>query len=563
MDRHRDGDPSRRFADRGNKVSYFSSFTAVTLTFSEFNLHDDLLSGVDAMNYQQATPIQELAIPKILDGKDLIASAQTGTGKTAAYLIPLLDKISHADHDHTSTLVLVPTRELAKQIDEQVEGFGYFVQANSIAIYGGGKGDDWDKQRKALETGADIIIATPGRLIAHIQLGYVDFSKIDYLVLDEADKMLDMGFSDDILNIVDKIPVKRQTLLFSATMPNKIREFAKRILNEPEEIRLAVSKPAAGIDQQLYMAYDNQKLPLLAHLIQNSPVPVQSMVLFTSRKSEVNGIVRALSKLGHEARGISSDLEQDAREVVLRDFKNKTFPILVATDVLSRGIDIDNLTHVVNYDIPRDAEDYVHRIGRTARAATTGTAITFISDQDQNRIVNIEKLIERELEKQSITEDLGMGKSPVFDPKRFGRRKDDRRGDSSRGSGPGQGNDRRRDGRREDSHGGRFHRGDSSRRTDSGNAPSGERQRTNHNGAAMRPERQPRPERVSAPGEIADGTPTEGRQATQLVNGSGQPSDKPKRRKKRRRGPTQAGPRGDASTENGQARSAAPIVAEE
>ncbi|WP_460944738.1 DEAD/DEAH box helicase [Spirosoma daeguense] len=390
------------------------------------------------MNYLKATPIQEMAIPKILEGHDLIASAQTGTGKTAAYLIPLLDRISHGNHDHTSTLILVPTRELAKQIDEQVEGFGYFVEANSIAIYGGGKGDDWDKQRRALETGADIIIATPGRLIAHMQLGYVDFGKLDYLVLDEADKMLDMGFSDDILNIVAKIPKKRQTLLFSATMPNKIREFSKRILNEPEEIRLAVSKPAAGIDQQFYLAYDNQKLPLLAHLITNSPKPVQSMVLFTSKKAEVNSIVRALNKLNYEARGISSDLEQDDREVVLRDFKNKAFPILVATDVLSRGIDIDNLTHVVNYDIPRDAEDYVHRIGRTARAATTGTAITFISDQDQNRITRIEKLIEREVDKQSITEELGLGKSPIFDPKRFsgfrreGQRSEGRPSDNSR-----------------------------------------------------------------------------------------------------------------------------------
>ncbi|WP_338877212.1 DEAD/DEAH box helicase [Spirosoma sp. SC4-14] len=385
------------------------------------------------MNYLKATPIQEMAIPKILAGRDLIASAQTGTGKTAAYLIPLLDRISHADHDHTSTLILVPTRELAKQIDEQVEGFGYFVQANSIAIYGGGKGDDWDKQRKALETGADIIIATPGRLIAHMQLGYVKFDKIDYLVLDEADKMLDMGFSDDILNIVAKLPTKRQTLLFSATMPNKIREFSKQILVDPEEIRLAVSKPAAGIDQQFYMAYDSQKLPLLVHLIKNSQKPVQSMVLFTSRKSEVNSIVRSLSKLGYEARGISSDLDQDDREVVLRDFKNKAFPILVATDVLSRGIDIDNLTHVVNYDIPRDAEDYVHRIGRTARAATTGTAITFISDQDQSRIVKIERLIEREIEKQSITDELGMGKSPVFDPRRYSGRSHGGRGDKPRG----------------------------------------------------------------------------------------------------------------------------------
>jgi ATP-dependent RNA helicase RhlE len=323
------------------------------LTFQEFNLHDDLRAGVEAMNYKQATPIQEQAIPLILAGKDLIACAQTGTGKTAAFLIPLLDKIAHASHDHTSTLVLVPTRELAKQIDDQVEGFSYFVSATSIAIYGGGKGDEWDKQRRALETGADIIIATPGRLLAHMQLGYVSFDKLDYLVLDEADKMLDMGFSDDILKIVKILPTQRQTLLFSATMPPKIRQFADRILQQPEEIRLSVSKPAAGIDQQIYLAKDHQKLPLLEHLM--GQMDVKSMVLFTSRKSEVNAIVRALNKRGYEAKGISSDLEQEDREIVLREFKNKQLQIIVATDVLSRGIDVDNITHVVNYDAARPA----------------------------------------------------------------------------------------------------------------------------------------------------------------------------------------------------------------
>lgn len=513
------------------------------------------------MNYLKATPVQEMAIPVILAGKDLIASAQTGTGKTAAYLIPLLDKISHTDHDHTSTLILVPTRELAKQIDEQVEGFGYFVQANSIAIYGGGKGDDWDKQRKALETGADIIIATPGRLIAHMQLGYVKFDKIDYLVLDEADKMLDMGFSDDIMNIVEKIPVKRQTLLFSATMPNKIREFSKKLLTEPEEIRLAVSKPAAGIDQQFYLAFDNQKLPLLAHLIENSTKPVQSMVLFTSRKSEINTIVRALSKLGYDSRGISSDLEQDDREVVLRDFKNKVFPILVATDVLSRGIDIDNLTHVVNYDIPRDAEDYVHRIGRTARAATTGTAITFISDQDQNRIVNIEKLIEREVDKQSITEELGMGKSPVFDPKRFsglrgkggsrgsggsgrggrdgGGRGDGRHSDGKRGDGP-RGDGRREDGRREDNRG----------------------QRGSGQAAPAPVERLPRPEANNGSLEApVNGASETSAQVRPTVDGK--ISDKPKRRKKRRRGPKgEGGVSGDTTSLPQQQADSVPVSGE-
>jgi ATP-dependent RNA helicase RhlE len=411
------------------------------LTFHDFNLHDDLLAGVDAMNYLNATPIQEQAIPKILAGKDLIACAQTGTGKTAAYLVPLLDKISHAKHGKTSTLVLVPTRELATQIDEQVTGFGYFVEASSIAIYGGGKSENWEQQKRALTSGADIIIATPGRLIAHMQLGYVKFDDLQYLVLDEADKMMDMGFADDILNIVRQLPKTRQTLLFSATMPSKIRDFSQQILHEPDEVRLAVSKPAAGINQQFYMTFDHQKLPVLEHLIKAQDV--QSMVLFTSKKSAVAGIVRSLNKLGYPAQGISSDRTQEEREQTMRAFKNKQFPILVATDVVSRGIDIDSLSHVVNFDVPRAAEDYVHRIGRTARAATTGTAITFIADQDQDRIIKIEKLIEREIEKQAITEGLGYGPAPEFDPKRFsglrgktGPREGGRGGSGGRDRGP-------------------------------------------------------------------------------------------------------------------------------
>ncbi len=393
------------------------------------------------MNYQQATPIQEQAIPKILDGKDLIACAQTGTGKTAAYLLPLLDKISHAKHGHTTTLILVPTRELATQIDEQVMGFGYYVEASSIAIYGGGKSENWEQQKRALTSGADIIIATPGRLIAHLQMGYVKFDQIKYLVLDEADKMMDMGFSDDIFNIVRQLPKERQTLLFSATMPSKIRDFSQQILKNPEEIRLAVSKPAAGIDQQLYMAFDRQKIYVLEHIIKTQDV--QSMVLFTSQKAAVGGIVKAVNKLGIEARGISSDRTQEEREEIMRAFKNKQFPILVATDVLRRGIDIDSLSHVVNYDIPRAAEDYVHRIGRTARAATKGTAITFISDQDQDRVLKIEKLIERDLEKRAITEELGLGPAPEFDPKRFAGLGGKIGGRPARGGHGGSGGDRR------------------------------------------------------------------------------------------------------------------------
>jgi ATP-dependent RNA helicase RhlE len=408
------------------------------LNFNEFELHEDVLNAVDSMNYQQATPIQEQAIPIILKGKDLLACAQTGTGKTAAYLIPILDKVAHESNDHTGALILVPTRELAVQIDQQIQGLGYFVGATSIAVYGGNKGPEWDQQKKALTQGADIIIATPGRLIAHLQLGYVSFGSIKHLVLDEADRMLDMGFLSDILKIMSFLPAKRQTLMFSATMPSKIGELAKRILHQPEEIRLAVSRPADRIDQQFYMTNDEQKLPLLAHLL--GQVQNTSMVLFTSRKSTVEPIVRALRKLGLQARGISSDSDQTEREIVLRDFKNRTFPVLVATDVLSRGIDIDNLSHVVNYDVPRDPEDYVHRIGRTARAESKGTAITFINEQDQKYVLKIERLFEKEVEKLSITEGLGLGVAPVFSPQRFrqsgSRPRDGHRGPQKPGSSP-------------------------------------------------------------------------------------------------------------------------------
>lgn len=382
------------------------------MQFNELNLHDDVLTGVDAMNYLQATPIQEQAIPIILAGKDLIASAQTGTGKTAAYLIPLLDQISREQSNQTSALILVPTRELAKQIDEQIEGFSYFIKATSIAIYGGGKGEDWDQQRKALVKGADIIIATPGRLMAHMNSGEVNFDQIKCLVLDEADKMLDMGFSDDILFVIKKIPQKRQNLMFSATMPKKIRDFANKILDNPEEIKLAVSKPAVGIDQQFYLASDEQKLPLLIHLMKNNNE--LTTIIFTSQKAMIDRIVRALGRAKFEAKGISSDNSQEDRELYLRGFKNKQFKILVATDVLSRGIDINNLNLVINFDVPRDAEDYIHRIGRTARAETTGTSMTFINEKDQYRIASIEKLLEREVEKQNITEGLGLGKAPEY-----------------------------------------------------------------------------------------------------------------------------------------------------
>lgn len=402
-----------------------------TVDFHSFNLHEDVLTGINSMGYNNPTPVQQQAIPLILEQKDLIACAQTGTGKTAAYLLPLIDRISHEGYEHTSTLILVPTRELAKQIDEQVEGFGYFASVSSIAIYGGNKGDDWEQQKRALTTGADIIIATPGRLLSHMAMGYVKLDQLNHLVLDEADKMLDMGFMDDLIKIISQLPKQRQTLLFSATMPRKIRDLAQQILQQPAEVNLAISKPAEGIDQRLYLTFDNQKLPLLEHLLRE--LDVQSMIIFTSRKSNVSPIVRSLKKMNFTAEGISSDMTQDEREKALQGFKNKQYQIVVATDILSRGIDIDSLSHVVNFDMPQDAEDYVHRVGRTARAASTGMAITFVNEKDMFRVQKVERLIERELPKLPLPEDFGPG--PAFDP----TRRDGGSHRSRTGNKPGQG----------------------------------------------------------------------------------------------------------------------------
>ncbi len=382
------------------------------MKFEELNLHPDVKNGIEAMNYQDTTPIQEMAIPLVLEKKDLLACAQTGTGKTAAFLIPILSLIREEGGDQLSTLILVPTRELAKQIDEQIEGLGYFVGVTSLAIYGGGKGENWGQQRTALTEGADIIIATPGRLLAHMQSGKIKFDTIKRLVLDEADKMLDMGFSDDINFIIKHLPKERQTLMFSATMPPKIRTFARNILKNPKEISLSVSKPAEKIDQRFYMAADEQKLALLNHLL--SPFEGQKIIIFTSQRSMIHKILKDLSRNKLKAKGVSSDIEQDEREVALRDFKAGKFNILVATDVLSRGIDISNLNLVVNFDVPRDAEDYIHRIGRTARADTEGVSITFLTEKDRKAVKDIEALLEKEVEVQRITENLGLGPAPEF-----------------------------------------------------------------------------------------------------------------------------------------------------
>ena len=378
------------------------------MNFFELNLDDDLLDALSYMGFEEATPIQEQAIPLILENRDMIACAQTGTGKTAAFVLPILQKLVTRKQQGTSTLVIVPTRELAVQIEQQIQGFSYFLNIDSIAIYGGGEGRDFSQQKVALKHGTDIVIATPGKLLSHLNLGYVDFSKVEHLILDEADRMLDMGFIDDIRKIITFLPNKRQTLMFSATMPENIRRFAKQILQKPAEISLSVAKPATGVNQQVFLAHDEQKYKLLNHLLK-ARKEYDSILVFTGTKSKVSEIVRSLNKSGLPAKGISSNLDQQEREEVLRGFRSRRTRILVATDLMSRGIDVKDINLVVNFDVPQDAEDYVHRVGRTARVDAVGEAITMVNPRDMQRFRRIETLIEQELPKQQPPEELGPG----------------------------------------------------------------------------------------------------------------------------------------------------------
>lgn len=384
------------------------------MKFNELNLNPDVIEAISHMGFEKATPVQEMAIPKILDGSDLIACAQTGTGKTAAFILPTLDQISREHQKETSVLVIVPTRELAVQIDQQIQGFAYFTPVSSLAVYGGGDGQDWVQQKKALSMGAEIIVATPGKLISHLANGYVKFDKLKHLILDEADRMLDMGFNDDIMKIISYLPLKRQSLLFSATMPPEIRHLAKKILNNPFEINIGLSKPAAGVLQGAYLVYDAQKIKLVKSLINNKD-SLKSILIFSSTRKKVFDISIALRNKEYEVAAISSDLEQDKREDVLRSFRSKKTKVLVATDVLSRGIDIKEIDLVINFDVPGDAEDYVHRVGRTARADATGMALTLINEEDMYKFHKIEQLIETEIRKLPLPNELGEG--PNWDPK--------------------------------------------------------------------------------------------------------------------------------------------------
>ncbi len=385
--------------------------------FDALNLHPDVMDAVDAMGFQEATPIQSQSIPKILAGQDLMGIAQTGTGKTGAFLLPTIDRILDTpDNGKIKALIVVPTRELAQQIDQAVEGFGYYAKVTSLAIYGGGSGQDFSREKKALTKGADIIIATPGRFLSHLTLGYVDLSELTCLILDEADRMLDMGFHGDIMRIAEKCKKDRQTLLFSATMPDRIETLSKDLLNNPVTVKLALSKPAEKIKQGAYVLFDHQKDEVLVEVLKDRNV--KSGIVFTSRKRTVAQITRTLKKAGIRCERISSDAEQSERESVMLGFRQKKFPILVATDVVSRGIDIDSIELVVNYDVPPNEEDYVHRIGRTARADKDGEGVTLINPDDQFRFGKIEKLIEKEVPKLEIPERLGKG--PEYNPKNRG-----------------------------------------------------------------------------------------------------------------------------------------------
>ena len=382
--------------------------------FDELDFQDEILDALDSMNFIEMTPVQEKTMPIIMNGQDVISCAQTGTGKTAAYILPLLNNLLTDKHsnEHINAIIMAPTRELAQQIDQQMEGFSYFAPFSSVPVYGGNDGGNWDIQKKGLTRGADIVIATPGRLLAHMKVYNIDFSQVQYFILDEADRMLDMGFYDDIMKIVNQLPKKRQTIMFSATMPAKIRTLAKQIMRNPAEVQIAVSRPPESIHQMAYICYEPQKIQLIEHIFKSETL--NKVILFVGKKQHVHQITMTLRKLGLKAEQMHSDLDQAMRNHVMHEFRSGRVDILVATDIVSRGIDIDNIPLVINYNVPRDAEDYVHRIGRTARADNMGKAITLVDQNEQQYFAKIEHFLEQDIEKLTLPENIGNG--PEYNP---------------------------------------------------------------------------------------------------------------------------------------------------
>ncbi len=376
------------------------------MQFEDLELTDDVLDALYDMHFDECTPIQEKAIPAALTGRDVIAVAQTGTGKTAAFLLPVINELGKREpSDQIKCVVMTPTRELALQIDGQMQGFSYFLPISSLPIYGGTDGAGYARQQHGLKMGAEVVIATPGRLLAHISMGYVDLSGVEFFILDEADRMLDMGFYDDIMSIAKHLPPTRQTLMFSATMPAKIQKMAKSLLHNPIEVKIAVNKPTDKVHQKVYMCSDRRKEALLCHLFDS--VNSKRVIVFASSKLKVKDLARALRRKGRAVGEMHSDLEQGAREDVMRNFRSGKIDILVATDIVARGIDIDDISMVVNFDVPHDAEDYVHRIGRTARAGEEGVAVTLVGERERRKFKLIENFIGKQVERGEVPPEIG------------------------------------------------------------------------------------------------------------------------------------------------------------
>ncbi len=396
-----------------------------TVYFEDLALSDDVLDALWDMRFEKCTPVQAKCIPHILEGKDMIGIAQTGTGKTAAFLLPMLTLLHEQPHpaDAVNCLILSPTRELAQQIDQALQGFAYYTKTNSVAVYGGNDGIRFEQERKAFSQGADIIVATPGRLISHLQLGNLDLSRTTHIILDEADRMLDMGFFDDIKTILKQLPDNKQTILFSATMPPEIAKMAREMMHNPVEVKIAVSKPAEKIDQSVYICRDNDKTPILKHIFTEQPP--ERVIVFVSSKQRVKELNVILKRKGYNCAAMHSDLDQSERDVVMLGFKQRNIDMLIATDIVSRGIDIDDIQMVINYDAPRDPEDYVHRIGRTARAGREGRAITLIGEKDRYPLSKIEKLLEKKITRNPLPE----GCLPPEEPTKYdGKRRSPRGG---------------------------------------------------------------------------------------------------------------------------------------
>ena len=389
------------------------------MKFKEFGFVDDVLDGLEAMRFENATPIQEQTIPIIMEGRDLIACAQTGTGKTAAYVLPVINELSKGGYpdNEINAIIMAPTRELAQQIDQQIEGFSYYMPISAVAVYGGTDGIAYAQQERGLQMGADIVIATPGRLIAHLNLASIDLSHVSFFILDEADRMLDMGFFDDIMRVVKQLPKDRQTIMFSATMPPKIRQLAKTILNNPAEVKIAVSRPPESIMQTAYICHEGQKNGIIRHLF--STQDPNKVILFSGSKLKVKEITRSLRMMKLSVGEMHSDLDQAQRDHIMHEFRNGRVNMLVATDIVSRGIDIDDISLIINYDVPHDVEDYVHRIGRTARASAKGMAITLVSEMEQHKFKQIEEFLEKDIYKIPVPEELG--EAPAYDPERYRR----------------------------------------------------------------------------------------------------------------------------------------------